>query len=472
MSSTAIKVLMASAEVAPLAKAGGLGDVVPSLSAALQKNGVEVVVVMPKYGFIGEEGLKRVKEGVTVSGGKEERVDIWETFLDSGVKVYLVGNDGYFGKDKIYWGNNAERFLFFSRAVISILPEIMFKPDIIHCHDFHTALIPALLTAEKEECSRSASAVYTIHNLNYQGKADPKLLSVGGLPPEELDSLARDAEDGDINFMVQGIIHADAVTTVSSTYAEEITSSPQGAGLEKVITENSYKLHGIVNGIDMTGYDPATDQEIYHNYSADTVESKEENKLKLQKEVGLPANKDRAMIGFISRLVWQKGVELIEEELMDLDMQLVVLGTGEKKYEEMIKELQQRYPDKVSARILFNGKLARRIYAGADIYLLPSRFEPCGLGQMMAMRYGTVPVVRDTGGLSDTVDREVGFKFKEFDARSLRKALDEALEVYYDRPQHWKRLQIAGMRRDFSWKRSASEYKRVYQELLTSKKDP
>ena len=472
MNISGVQAVMVSAEVSPLAKAGGLADVVPALAGALSRLGVEVSIIMPKYDLIGEEenGLEKMKDKVTVDTGEDkEEVIVWRTTLNSsGVRVFLLENNKYFGGGKIYRGNEPKRFLFFSRATLEVLSQWGDAPDIIHCHDFHTALIPGLIKLRKDDLFKNTSTIYTIHNLNYQGETEIDSLSWGELSEERIRSWSRDPERGEINFMAQGIIHADHITTVSPTYAEEITSAPQGSDLEKVIKEHKDKLTGIVNGIDVENYDPSTDPNIHYNYDSQGLEKKKKNKLELQKEAGLPQRGGVPLIGFVSRLVRQKGVDLIAEELMDLDAQFLILGTGAKKYEKHVKDLAGNFPEKVSAQIMFGEGLARRIYAGSDIYLLPSRFEPCGLGQMIAMRYGTVPVVRSTGGLRDTVDEEVGFSFQEFNTAGLKECLKQALNVYSTKERAWERMQLAGMERDLSWDNSARQYKKIYEEVANN----
>ncbi len=460
---------MVSAEVNPLAKVGGLADVVQSLSSALKSKGYEVSIIMPKYGFIKKESnrLKKVKGGLKIKvGEKKEKVTIWQTSIKfSGVDVYLLENQKHFGKSKIYWGNESERFLFFSHAVLEILPFIGYKPDIIHCHDFHTALIPDLLRVTPDFYYKNIKSLYTIHNLNYQGKSDIGVLSTGNLSKTSLRSLSQDARDGDINFIVQGIINADAVNTVSPTYAHEITTPEFGMGLDKVIKKNKNKIQGILNGIDTDYFNPATDNNIVANYTSRNIIKKKENKLALQKELGLTRDKDVPLVGFISRLIKQKGLELLGEDIKKLDCQFVILGTGQKKYEKQIKKWSQQDLKRISAQLKFDASLAQRIYAGVDIYLLPSLFEPCGLGQMIAMRYGAVPVVRATGGLKDTVDKKVGFSFNKISETALQRKLQQALNIYRQKPSQWKRLQKNGMNRDFSWQKSAQDYIDLYYEL-------
>jgi starch synthase len=469
MSKTKPKILMASVEVDPLAKVGGLADVVPALSGALKEKGWEVRIIMPRYGFIKKKEwqLKKVTEPLKVNtNGRKEKVTVWQTSLpSSGVKVYLLDNKKYFGREKVYWGKESERFLFFSHAVLKVMPFIGYKPEIIHCHDFHTALIPDLIRVSPDFYYKNTKTLYTIHNLNHQGVSEIGVLSTGNLSKNSLRSLSRDARDGDINFMVQGIVNADAVNTVSPAYAREIETPEYGMGLEGVIKEYKDKISGILNGIDVNRFNPATDNNIYVNYTSRNLAKKKENKLLLQKELGLSQDVNIPMVGFVSRLVKQKGVDLLGEEIKNLECQFVILGTGQKRYEKQIKQWASKQPGKVGVQLKFDAALAQKIYAGSDIYLLPSGFEPCGLGQMIAMRYGTVPVVRATGGLKDTVDEKVGFSFKTYSEAALKRKLQQALNVYKKSPAKWRALQKAGMNRDFSWDRSADKYIELYRRI-------
>jgi len=459
------KILMASAEVAPFAKVGGLADVVGSLPAALKKLGCDIRVIMPLYGLIDRKKykLKKIFSNIEISTGNEIiKINLWQTKYNN-VKFYFIEEKNYFGKKAVYFGNNSERFLFFSSACLEILLIIKFKPDIIHCHDFHTAMITDLVKVR----SLGYKTLYTIHNLNYQGKSEIEVLSTGNLTADSLKSLTEDARDNDINFMVQGIINAGLVNTVSPTYAKEIAISVYGAGLEKIIRQNKNKIFGILNGIDVDFFNPAVDKNIKYKYSIKTIKNKTKNKLYLQKLLGLPVDKNIAVVGFVSRLAWQKGIELITEDIIkDSNCQFVFLGTGQPEYEKQLKKIAKKYPKKVSARIEFDIKLAQMIYAGSDIFLMPSRFEPCGLGQMIAMRYGSVPIVRTTGGLKDTVDKKVGFSFKEFSSLALKKEFTKALKIYYDKPRKWLSLQKNCLKKDFSWNRSAREYLQLYKKLV------
>jgi starch synthase len=463
-----IRVLMAAAEVAPFAKVGGLADVTGSLPPALNKIGCEAKIIMPKYGSIDEKkyGLKKIKSNIRIkTDGHFKSVNLWKSKLP-GTKtdVYFIENKNFFGKKEIYFGNNAERFLFFSLSVLESLPCLDFEPDIIHCHDFHTALITDLIKANPEKWGK-LKTVYTIHNLNYQGKSEIELLSTGNLTKDSLKSLTRDSQDGDINFMVQGIINADGVNTVSKTYAKEIATSTYGAGLERVIKANKNKISGIVNGIDVDFFNPKKDKFIKYRFGTLTLGRKRKNKLNLQKKLGLEVSADIPMAGLISRLAWQKGLELMTEDSYKLDCQFVFLGTGDKKYENQLKKFAKKYPRKVSANMMFDVGLAQEIYAASDIFLMPSRFEPCGLGQMIAMRYGALPIVRSTGGLADTVDSAVGFKFTKFEAKAFEAALKKAIKTFSDKKK-WNSMVKNAMKRDFSWKKSAGEYLKLYQKIL------
>jgi len=465
--------------MAPLAKVGGLADVVGSLPPALVKLGCDVRVVLPLYGSLDKKKIKAKKILANIaieSAGKKIKINLWQAkvypvrnkFLNgaSGIIVYLIDCLKYFSKKEVYSDNDSERFLFFSLAILQVLPRLKFKPDIIHCHDFHTALIPNLLQTAKNPYFKNTRTLYTIHNLNHQGKSKLGVLSTGNLNKNSLKSLSKDARDGDINFMVQGIESSDLVNTVSPTYAKEITTSIYGAGLEKVIRANKDKISGILNGIDIDFFDPAKDKFIKQNYTLKTLDKKADNKLALQKQLGLKQDKNMPLAGLISRLVWQKGLELFTEEVAKLPCQFVFLGTGEKKYENQLKKLAKKYPDKISAQITFDIKLAQQIYAASDIFLMPSRFEPCGLGQMIAMRYGTIPLVRATGGLADTVNKKIGFSFSDFSPEAFLKTLKDALDLYYKKPRKWKKMQKRGLKKDFSWNKSAKEYLKLYRQLL------
>ena len=465
------KILMVSAEVAPFAKVGGLADVAGSLPIALKKRGCNIRVAMPLYGSIDKKKykLKKIYSDLEVpSGIMMIKVNIWQTILpNSKVIIYFIDAPEYFKYKEVYAiGDNSERFLFFSLAVLYSLCVIKFKPDIIHCHDSHTALIPDILKITNLQYLKNIKTLYTIHNFKYQGKANPIVLSTGNLTVKSLKVLSKDAQDGDINFMVQGVLSANLVNTVSKTYAKEITTSFYGAGLEKVIRKRKKDLFGIENGIDVNFFNPIKDKFIKQKYSIKTLNKKQENKIALQKELKLPQDKNIPLVGFVSRLAWQKGIELITNRFSRFNCQFVFLGTGQKEYEDQLSTLAKKYPNQFSANIKFNVELAQQIYASSDIFLMPSRYEPCGLGQMIAMRYGTIPVVRATGGLADTVDDKTGFSFNKFSKQEFFNTLKQALDVYYDNPKKWRKMQEYCMKKDFSWNKSAKEYIKLYKKLF------
>ncbi|MCK5061246.1 glycogen synthase [Candidatus Parcubacteria bacterium] len=466
-----IKVLMAAAECAPYAKVGGLGDVVGSLPPAIKKLGVDIRLVLPLYGSISKQkyGLKKIYSELEVPSGRVLiKINIYKGKLPgSSVTVYFIDSPEYFSKDAVYApGDNSERFLFFSLAALYAIPTLKWQPNIVHAQDSHVALMTDIIKVSNLEYIRDLKTLYTIHNFRYQGKTESKVLSTGNLHSKSFRPLSLDIRDGDVNYTVQGVLNADLINTVSLTYAKEIKTSAYGAGLEKIIRRRKDDLYGILNGIDTKFFDPRRDPYIDFNYSDKSVIKKKKNKTALQKQLGLPIDPDRPLVGLVSRLAWQKGVDLITGRLSRLKAQFVFLGTGALEYEKHLKDLAKKYPKQFSARIMFDIKLAQQIYAASDIFLMPSRFEPCGLGQMIAMRYGAVPVARATGGLKDTVTPQLGFCFKNVNKTELFNALKSALDIYYEHPAQWQQMQIRGMKQDFSWDRSAKEYVKLYRKLL------
>lgn len=473
----ALKVLMVASEVSPFAKSGGLGDVTGSLPKALKNLGVDIRVVFPKYKSVKQEYVDSAEyvTGYDVTlDWRVQHADIYK--LQADVPTYMIGNDYYFGnRDGYYgYGNDCERFTFFSKAALEIINYIDFVPDVIHANDWQTGLISLYLKDKYSKISfyRNIKSLYTIHNLQYQGVFPSNCLSLmeldyGYLTPDKLEFY------GAINLMKGGLLYADAINTVSNTYAEEVKRPEYGYQLDGVMRARDNVLHGIVNGIDYEENNPATSQKIFANYDADTIEKKKENKYGLQKELGLPVG-DTPMISIISRLADQKGINLLLDiagELLSKDVQLVVLGTGNSYFEYRFRELQSWYPKKVSANITFNDTLAQKIYAGSDIFLMPSLFEPCGLGQLFAMSYGTIPVVRTTGGLVDTVEhynpatgKGNGFKFQDFLGSGLMWGINEALRLYEDKEQ-WTQITKNAINTRFSWEVSAQEYLKLYNQL-------
>ncbi|HEX3033061.1 MAG TPA: glycogen synthase GlgA [Bacillota bacterium] len=471
--------LYVATEVAPFAKTGGLADVAGSLPTALSRLGHQVIVVMPGYSQIKQEKIRVTEFPVPVNGHREAAlVSQIADGSDNGdqVPVYLMGNFQYFDREAMYGcQDDGERFAFFCRAVLEMLPRLDFQPDIIHCNDWQTGPICLLLQEEyrKQPFYRNTASIYTIHNLQYQGIFGKEALGWLGLGEEYFDPDSLEFY-GRINFTKGGLVYSDKINAVSETYAREIQTPEFGEGLEGVLQQRFRDLAGIVNGIDHAEYDPEHDTTLKYNYSAAHPEPKGQNKFELQKELGLD-QEDVPLLGLVSRLVEQKGLSLVEEILPDLlkrQVQLVFLGSGDPAYEKLFTSLAAKYPGRVSAVISFDSALAKRIYAGADIFLMPSRFEPCGLGQLIALRYGTIPVVRKTGGLADTIrdyDHETegnGFVFEAYEARNFLQALERALTLYQQDRKAWDELVRLAMSEDCSWAKSALAYQQLYGEAL------
>ena len=472
-----MKVLYVASEALPYMASGGLGDVAGSLPVALRKRLIGCRVVMPLYDSIKQEYKDQMKFIGSISvpvSWRRQYCGIFEA-KHNGVIYYFLDNQYYFKRDGIYGHyDDAERFAFFSRAVLEIIPAIDWKPDIIHCNDWQSALTPlyySIYYANKMGYE-NIKTVFTIHNIQYQGKYGDELLNdVLGIAPEYNNLILY---DGLVNFMKSGIECANKVTTVSPTYAKEILDPWYSHGLDPILNQRSWKLCGILNGIDVDGYNPETDNAIYANYSAEKPKNKAKNKEALQKEMGLTVNKDIPLIGIVTRLVGHKGVDLmkevLEKSLWERDCQYVVLGSGEWQYESYFRELHDKYPDKVAVTIGFIPDLARKIYAGADMFLMPSKSEPCGLSQMVALRYGTLPIVRETGGLKDSItdsgDGEGnGFTFQTYDAYDMLGAIYRAIDAYSNK-DYWKTLVKRALECDMSWGKSANEYIKMYRALL------
>lgn len=466
-----LKIFIVAAEAAPFAKVGGLGDVIGALPLALAKLGADIRVAIPLYGSIDRKkfGLKMIIKGFEIlSAGKIEKVNIWQSNFPNSKAVCYFVESIYFQSKEIYKpednDNLMTNFLFFSHAILEILPALGFKPDIIHSNDCHMGLVPALLKAKNKNYFKMTKTVFTIHNLYYQGLNDLETLRIASLGTDLPNSLKDVSEDGKINFMRQGILNADIISTVSKTYAKEIRTAEYGAGLEIFINQRK-KIYGITNGIDQELFNPSTDKFLVKNYSAKNLGNKILNKLALQKEVGLLIGKDIPVVGMVARVCLQKGFDLFSDDLFGLPCQFVILGTGDKLYEDKLLNFSKKFPGKLIYKNYFDLELAQHIYAGSDIFLMPSKFEPCGLGQMIAMRYGTIPVVRATGGLADTVNGKVGFKFKNFETSEMVKALEKALKLYKNKVQ-WEKMQKNGMMTDFSWDKSAEKYMLIYKKLV------
>ncbi len=484
-----LKILVVSSEVVPFAKTGGLADVAGSLPKALavvgnDNMGNDVRVAMPRYQQI-EAGLYRTDFPVPFKDRYETAI-IREASIESQyqgerktIPVYLVDNHHYFYRDRMYmFDDEAERFAFFCRAVLEMLPKLDWQPDVIHCNDWQSGPIPLFLKTHyrQDQFYNRIATVFTVHNLQYQGNYPKDVLRILGLG-EEFFHPERLEFYGMVSFMKAGIVYSDVVNTVSRTYAAEIQRPELGERMDGLLRKRSKDLYGIVNGINYHEFNPKTDPRIHRNYDSTSVSSKKENKYALQKEMNLPV-KDVPLIGLISRLVDQKGLDLISEvidEMMSEDLQFVVLGSGDKYYENMFERIRSRYPDKMGLYLGFNSILAQRIYAGSDMFLMPSRFEPCGLGQLISLRYGTIPIVRFTGGLEDTVNdynqdtgSGNGFGFSEYSSTELLRTIKRSIKFYRESPTQWENLVRNAMEQDFSWARSGVEYLQLYQQAMST----
>ncbi len=468
-----VKLLFVSPEVQPFAGTGGLGEVAGSLPVALAKDRkLDVRVILPYYRDIPREWKDQctfLKWFYVKVAWRSQYCGLFE-LKKNDVTYYFVDNEYYFGREGLYgYYDDGERYAFFCKAVMDSIGQLDFYPDIVHANDWQTALVPIYNTVSYHYGFKS---VFTIHNIAYQGQYDLAILGdVFDLPPEAGSYVEY---HGCINLMKGAIETSNLVSTVSPTYAKELLDGQNAEGMEDIIRRNSFKLRGILNGIATGVYDPQTDPEIARNFSAEDLSGKAACKENLQELMNLPKEPDIPIIAIVSRLVGQKGIGLIRdimEQLLQGRVQVVVLGTGEIAFEDYFRYLQGRYPDKIAVNIMFNQGLSHRIYAGSDIFLMPSISEPCGLAQMIACRYGTIPVVRETGGLSDSIKdcslgEGNGFTFRDVDAFQLKDAVGRALALYQDKPD-WTNLQKYAMGIDFSWKKSAAEYEGMYRELVS-----
>ncbi len=473
-----MNLLFAASEIAPFFRTGGLAEVAGSLPAALAGLGVDVRAVMPLYQGIGEEYRDRMRLVTSFQvqlSWRSQYCGVYE-LAHNGVIHYFLDNEYYFKRPMAYGEfDDGERFAFFSRAILELPGHVGFTPDVIHCNDWQTGLVPVYLDIAKRHDPKLSAikTVYTIHNIEYQGKYDGMMLGdVFGIPSEYEHLLQY---DGALNLMKGAIVTADRVTTVSPTYSREIMSPEFAQGLHGILNAYSGKLSGILNGIDVTAYNPETDRSLFANYTKDQPEGKVRNKVQLQKMLGLTNDPDVPMIGIISRLTGHKGIDLIAgamEGILNENIQLVVLGTGDWRYEQMFTDLACKHPGKVSASIVFSNDLSRKIYAASDLFLMPSRSEPCGLAQMIALRYGALPIVRETGGLADSIKSVSddgaagnGFTFAPYSSTDMLYTIRRALSFYSNRPL-WHTLFERAMESDFSWASSAGQYLRVYEDAM------
>ncbi|WP_436513476.1 glycogen synthase GlgA [Clostridium thermobutyricum] len=475
-----MKILFSATEAYPFIRTGGLGDVIGALSKELGKLGEDVRVIIPKYKGIKEDlknKINYIKHIFVDVGWRHQYCGIEELKVNN-VQFYFIDNEYYFNRDNLYgYYDDAERFAFYDRAVLEILKAINWYPDIIHCNDWQCGMIPVLYKLEyrnKDEYP-DIKFIYSIHNLLFQGNFGKEVLGeLFGYDLQQFNNGGLSFNDG-ISYMKGGINYSEKVLTVSYTYAEEIKTPEYGECMDELLRNKGGDLKGILNGIDYEEYNPLTDELIEKRYDIDSIENKMENKLALQRELGLEENKNIPIISIVSRLTAQKGIDLIKEIIdcvLTKEVQFVVLGTGEWEYEEFFKGLEKRYHNKVATRITFDNKLSHKIYAGSDMFLMPSKFEPCGLGQLIALRYGNVPIVRETGGLKDTIEAYNkfeftgnGFSFYNYSSIELKNCIFEALEIY-KRKDEWNNLIKTAMSCDNSWKKSSLEYKRIYESFF------
>ena len=473
-------VLFVASEAWPFAGTGGLGEVIGSLPRALnEREKIEARVILPLYDSVATEYREKMTfiTSITVPvAWRNQYCGLFELVHD-GVTFYFVDNEFYFKRSGLYgYGDDGERFAFLSRAVLELLPSLNWKVDVLHCHDWHTALVPIYykLYYQYNEGLGGIKTVFTIHNIEYQGQFSSDVIEdLFGISKREYMSIEY---HGCINLMKGAIDYADSVSTVSNSYAGEIMDSEYAHGLEGVLIKNSYKLKGILNGIDIKVYDPSTNSALFANFDKTTVDTlKKENKTGLQKMLNLPVNGDVPMIAMITRLVNHKGLDIVRSAFNDIiknDVQFVVLGTGDPDHENFFRHMQNVYGDKVRSIIAFNKDMAQKIYASADIFLMPSKSEPCGLSQMMALRYGTIPVVRACGGLKDSIfdcgngDEGNGFVFSDYNKDALLNAVNRAVGLCRDYSDKWADLRQRAMDSDYSWNSSAQKYELYYEEII------
>ena len=489
-----LKVLFVAGEVVPFAKTGGLADVMGSLPQAVEDLGNESRIMMPKYGVINDRKFRlhdvlRLKEIPVEVDGKTDILSVKVTALPSSkIQTYFLYNESYFKRNGLYtdpetkkdYPDNDIRFIFFNRGVLETLKTLGWSPDIIHCNDWMTALIPAYLkTVYKDDpFFKNTKTVYTVHNISYQGDFDNVTLKKAGFSESEFNPDGLEFYNR-FNFMKIGLVYSDMITTVSETYANEISTDDEiSCGMKGVLETRKSKIRGILSGIDESVWSPKKDEFLAKPYTkANVEEGKHENKKALLEKMGLPYKENVPVIGFISRLVDHKGIDLVLEgfdKIMKFDAQFVLLGCGEKEYEEFFSAAKAKYPEKFSCDFSFSEEIAHLIEAGSDMFLMPSRFEPCGMNQMFSLKYGTVPVARATGGLCDTIKpykdgQGNGFMFKKYAAADMLRAIKAALETYQDK-ENWKSLIESGMDEDFSWKSSAEKYNELYKQLVDTKK--
>lgn len=486
-----MNILLVSSEVVPFAKTGGLADVAGALPRALKELGHDVRVAMPHYRSVKEKSfpIETLFNEVIVYFDSPHTGSVSQSvFPETDIPVYFIGHDKFFDRPELYgeegkdYPDNALRFAFFSMATLWMLKGLKWKPDIIHCNDWQTALIPLYLktlpAVRQDEFHREIKVVFTVHNLGYQGAFDPAVLPKIGLGLEVFNMDVLEFY-GKANLMKAGLVFADAITTVSKQYAKEIQTSEFGYGLEGLLKKRSKDLYGILNGIDYEVWSPEEDKLIPARYTVNDLSGKRICKKQLQKQNNLPDSPDIPIIGVISRLADQKGFDLlvkIMDDIMKLDCQFVLLGTGSPDYHAMFEKVAKEFPEKTGINLTFDNRLAHLIEAGSDMFLMPSRYEPCGLNQMYSLKYGTVPIVRKTGGLADTIidvkekaiadSSGTGFVFEKYDEHALLKTITRAVAMYHKDTSKWQKIIHNGMKKDYSWTKSAKEYTALYEKMI------
>lgn len=484
MENKPMQILFAAFEALPFFKSGGLGDVAGSLPGKISGAQYDIRVILPKLSQIPDKYTKKMKiiaEFEVPLAWRRQYCGLFELRY-KGIMYYFVDNEYYFKRGQAYGEyDDGERIAFFSKAILESIQYIEeFEPDIIHCNDWHTALVPVFLREMYRgvDYLNKTKTVFTVHNLKFQGQFSDyvigDILGLNGTPAENQLKIDKDSA----NYMMGALHYSDRITTVSPSYAEEVCTPYFGEGLDWLFRERKDILSGILNGIDNKQYDPATDKALYYPFAVDSLRNKGRNKLQLQAECGLAQDETKPLFILISRLTEQKGLDLmmyIMHQIMERECQLIVLGVGDRIYEDAFKWYAERYPEKMKAYITFDEEFSHKLYGCADALLMPSRFEPCGLSQMFAMRYGTLPVVRETGGLKDSVKpynkytgEGTGFSFANYNADEMLSCIDRALTLWYKKPAIWKKLQKNAMAADFSWRVSANKYRKLYRELLDS----
>jgi starch synthase len=459
-----MKIVMVASEVVPFAKTGGLADVAGALPLALEKQGQDVIIIMPGYKAVHNlktPVIKKFQEGVSYAT------------IGKNIRVYFIDNENFFGRDQLYgektgdYKDNLDRFSYFARKALELLKVIKFKPDIVHCHDWQSALVPVYLktTLAEDPFFNSTRTVFTIHNIGYQG-----LFSKDQLPKTGLDWGVYNSEMleyyDQINLLKGGIVFSDVINTVSDTYSKEIQTKEFGFGMEGILNKRKDDLYGIINGLDYAIWDPSTDNKISENFSSKDLAGKTAAKSDLQKLSKLPVKATVPLFGIVSRLAQQKGFDILAEgidAICKMDLQLVILGTGDQKYHDILEAMVKKYPKVISLHIKFDDALAHKIYAGSDIFLMPSKYEPCGLGQMISLRYGTVPLVFKTGGLADTVNGQNGYVFDKYSKDELIKTIKKAVKDFKAR-KAWQDLMLRGMKCNFSWSAQSKKYIELYEK--------